>query len=120
MALVFIPGFAFLFGWVAMLLWNALMPALFGLTAVTFWQALGLVILGRLIFGGRFGRGRGHGFGPGMFHRKPRFGSPEEWRRHLRERFAEEESWQDESGRSRPEREDGEDSSGPVDERSDQ
>lgn len=90
-ALVFIPGIAFLFGWVTMLLWNALMPAVFGVTAITFWQALGLVILGRLLFGGRPGRRHGHGFGfgPGMFPRKPRFSGPDEWRSHLREKFAE-------------------------------
>lgn len=39
-------------------LWNTLMPAIFGLRAITFWQALGLFLLGRLLFG-RFG-GWGH------------------------------------------------------------
>jgi hypothetical protein len=33
-------------------LWNWLMPELFGLRAVTFWQALGLLALCRILFGG--------------------------------------------------------------------
>ena len=39
-------------------LWNWLMPAIFGLKAITFWQALGLLFLSRLLLG-RF-TGRGH------------------------------------------------------------
>lgn len=42
---------ALLFGWLVQLLWNWLMPALFHLPAVTFWQAAGLVLLSRLLFG---------------------------------------------------------------------
>lgn len=34
-------------------LWNWLMPAIFGLQPVTFWQALGLNILAWLVFHGR-------------------------------------------------------------------
>ena len=41
-----------------MSLWNWLMPEVFGLHAITFWQALGLLILSRLLLG-RF-HGRGH------------------------------------------------------------
>jgi len=40
------------FGFVVMHLWNFLMPALFGFQLITFWQSLGLMILGRLLFGG--------------------------------------------------------------------
>ena len=43
--------FAVLFGYVVMLLWNWLMPAIFGLTIIKFWQAVGLVILARIFFG---------------------------------------------------------------------
>lgn len=54
------------FGALTMRLWNALMPPLFGLHALTFWQAVGLLVLCRLLFG-RFGKpGGGAGFGPGM------------------------------------------------------
>ena len=45
---------------VVMSLWNWLMPALFvGVKAVTFWQALGLLVLSRLLFGGFHRHGGG-------------------------------------------------------------
>jgi len=40
---------------IVMLLWNFLMPGIFGLTTISFWQALGLFALARILFGG-FGR----------------------------------------------------------------
>jgi hypothetical protein len=40
------------FGFVVMSLWNWLMPALFGWRLISFWQALGLVILSKILFGG--------------------------------------------------------------------
>ena len=45
-------------GEVVMHLWNWLAPALFGLRQITFWQALGLLALCRILFGG-FGLGGG-------------------------------------------------------------
>ena len=45
-------------GGVVMLLWNWLAPALFGLRLITFWQAIGLLALCRILFGG-FGLGGG-------------------------------------------------------------
>jgi len=54
----FAVAFVILFGFVIMQLWNALMPALFGLRAITFWQGLGILILSKILFGGfRGGRG---------------------------------------------------------------
>jgi hypothetical protein len=44
--------FAWIGGEVVMHLWNWLAPALFGLPAITFWQALGLLALCRILFGG--------------------------------------------------------------------
>jgi hypothetical protein len=41
-----------LFGFVVMSLWNWLMPALFGLRLIGFWQALGLLVLSKILFGG--------------------------------------------------------------------
>ncbi len=41
-----------------MWLWNALMPKIFGLTTITYWQGVGLAVLGRLLLGG-FGGGGG-------------------------------------------------------------
>ncbi|HTQ36701.1 MAG TPA: hypothetical protein VMH77_06670 [Steroidobacteraceae bacterium] len=49
-------------GFFTMQLWNWLVPALFAGPVVTYWQALGLLVLARLLFGLR-GHGRGH-FGP--------------------------------------------------------
>jgi hypothetical protein len=49
------------FGFVVTHLWNYVMPSLFGLHMITFWQAVALVILGKLLFGGfRPGRGGMH------------------------------------------------------------
>jgi len=46
----------FIGGEVVRLLWNWLLPPLFGWRQVTFWQALGLLALCRILFGG-FGHG---------------------------------------------------------------
>ena len=46
------------FGAAVMLLWNWLMPALFGLAVINFWQALGILVLCRILFG-NFGGGHG-------------------------------------------------------------
>jgi len=35
-----------------MRLWNWLMPPVFGFRLITFWQALGLLVLSKLLFGG--------------------------------------------------------------------
>jgi len=47
-------------GTVVMLLWNWLLPTLFGWGQVTFWQALGILALCRILFGsfGLHGSGR--------------------------------------------------------------
>ena len=54
-------------------LWNWLMPAIFGLPHIGFWQALGLLLLSRILFGGTRGW-------PG--HRR-------DWGRHVRVRWDE-------------------------------
>lgn len=46
---------AFLFGWVVMLLWNWIMPSIFGLTTITYWQGFGIFFLAKILFG--FGGG---------------------------------------------------------------
>lgn len=48
---------AFLFGYIVMQLWNWLMPELFGLPKVGYWQAFGILLLSKIIFG--FGGGGG-------------------------------------------------------------
>jgi hypothetical protein len=61
-----------LFGLLVMALWNWLMPAIFGLTAITYWQAFGLLILSWILLGGFRG--------PGYRHHR--------WRRRMAERWA--------------------------------
>jgi hypothetical protein len=51
--------FAFLFGWVVMLLWNWLMPDIFGLTEITYWQGWGLVLLSHILIKGGWGSSSG-------------------------------------------------------------
>ncbi|MFL6247176.1 MAG: hypothetical protein ACJ74H_14180 [Thermoanaerobaculia bacterium] len=45
------------FGFLVMSLWNWLMPAVFGVSQIHFWQALGLFFLSRILFGGFGGDG---------------------------------------------------------------
>ncbi|MBV9404352.1 MAG: hypothetical protein JO211_03340 [Acidobacteriaceae bacterium] len=56
---------------VVMMLWNALMPSLFALHAISFWQALGLLVLSKILFAG---------FRPGG-------GGGPRWRRRMMERW---------------------------------
>jgi hypothetical protein len=55
--------FVWLFGEIVMHLWNWLLPSLFGWHSITFWQALGLLVLCRILFGGfgNSGNRGGHG-----------------------------------------------------------
>lgn len=46
----------------AMLLWNTLIPDIFGLTTISFWQALGLMVLVRIFFAGIGGHQMGGGW----------------------------------------------------------
>jgi len=52
LALVAIPVFAFIGGELVKALWNWLLPPLLGLHPIGFWQALGLLALARILFGG--------------------------------------------------------------------
>ena len=47
---------ATVFSFAVMWLWNWLMPVIFGLHAISFWQALGLLVLSKILFGGFRGR----------------------------------------------------------------
>ena len=59
------------FGFVVERLWNWLVPAVFGWRSITFVQALGLLVLSKILFGG--------------FHRH---GGGRRWKRGLDERWA--------------------------------
>jgi hypothetical protein len=51
-AIVGIIVFIFVGGEVVMRLWNWLLPSLFGWHQLTFWEALGMLALCRILFGG--------------------------------------------------------------------
>jgi hypothetical protein len=59
--LLFMVVACFVFGFVTLHLWNWLMPGIFGLRVITFWQALGLVLLSKILFGGFHKHGGGGG-----------------------------------------------------------
>ncbi len=61
------------FGAGVMALWNWLMPAIFGLHTITFWQAMGVLLLSKILFGGFRG-------GPGAHTH---------WRHRMMERWVE-------------------------------
>jgi hypothetical protein len=65
--------FAFAFGWLVMILWNHLMPSLFGLNTITYLQSVGLLVLAKLLFGG-FGHPAGHPHKDHPHHLKRAFG----------------------------------------------
>jgi hypothetical protein len=56
---LFAPLLVAILGLVVKSLWNWLTPALFGWHLITFWQAVGILILSKILFGGlRGGSGR--------------------------------------------------------------
>jgi hypothetical protein len=63
--------FVTVFGFVVMRLWNWLMPVLFGWHSINFWQAVGILVLSKILFGGF----RGHP------------GGRMKWRRRMMERW---------------------------------
>jgi hypothetical protein len=61
--------FVFVFGFITMTLWNWIVPPVFNGNVISFWQALGLLLLSKILFGG-FGGGRWGGRGAmGWKHR---------------------------------------------------
>jgi hypothetical protein len=64
--IVFVPiamaAGLFVFGSLVMLLWNAILPEVFGVVAITFWQAIGILLLSKILFGGFPGRHDKRGF----------------------------------------------------------
>ena len=56
-AAVAVAAFSFL----VMTLWNVLMPGIFAVHTITFWQALGLLVLSKILFGGFRPNGGGGG-----------------------------------------------------------
>lgn len=94
MGLAFIAIFAAVIA-VVMLLWNAVIPSVIGWSAINYWQAAGLLILSRILFGkfGRPGGHRGH-FGKrckhedhGRLHERLHNMSREERKEYIRDRM---------------------------------
>ncbi|HEX4963226.1 MAG TPA: hypothetical protein VF173_20515 [Thermoanaerobaculia bacterium] len=71
------------FGLLVMSLWNWLMPTLFGVRAITFWQAWGVLILSRILLGSFHGRSHDRRWRARLINRWEQM-SPEE-----REKFRE-------------------------------
>jgi hypothetical protein len=65
--------FLAVFTFFVMRLWNWLTPALFGWHVITYWQALGILVLSKILFGG--------------FRGRPGGGGDWRWRRRMMERW---------------------------------
>jgi hypothetical protein len=74
--IIVLIGITFGFGMGTMYLWNWLVPELFSGPVITFWQAIGLLVLSKILFWG-FGRG---------CHCGNRHGGP--WRPYWKEKWA--------------------------------
>jgi hypothetical protein len=82
------------FGWVTMALWNWLVPELFHGPVINYWQALGLLVLSKILFSGLGKKSHGsHGTGPYWKHRfYEKFsnmpaGQREEFKRRMKEKW---------------------------------
>jgi magnesium-transporting ATPase (P-type) len=67
---------ALLFGLLVMLLWNWIMPEVFGLKPLTYWQSWGIVLLAHILF-------KAGGKADHSYHKA----RDEEWKDRFRERF---------------------------------
>ena len=67
--LIFI-GLFFLAGYVVMLLWNSILPEITSAQPVNYWQAMGLLVLCRILFGGFKNSGYGHRHKPAHWREK--------------------------------------------------
>ena len=83
-------GAVAIMGFVVRFLWNYTVPELFGLKEISFWQAVALVILTRILFGS-FGKGpygrRGRRFGPPPGLKEKLMNMSEEERQHFKEQM---------------------------------
>jgi len=72
---------ALILGFAVMWLWNWLMPPIFGLTTITFWQAWGLVVLSHILFK--------------SFPHHDKHSHDDRWKNHFKEKFCQEKVPQD-------------------------
>lgn len=68
---LFILAGILLLPYIVMLLWNGILPAVIGVKAITYWQAVGIFILSKILFGG------------------PKFGGPNHKRNRIKQHFKE-------------------------------
>jgi len=94
-AILFI-GLFLLANYVLMRLWNWLMPDLFDLATIDYWQALGILVLAKIIFGfggGDSGKSKKKSKGKKHFKKDHKCGS---WRRDFSEWELYDEFWKEE------------------------
>lgn len=65
--------FALIIGALIMVLWNWLMPVIFGLGIITYWQGFGIALLARLLFGGMGHKGHSEKMDPHMHASKHKY-----------------------------------------------
>lgn len=79
---------------VVMILWNVLMPVLFNLPTIKFWQAAGFLILSRLLFGtGRFHGPWSHSYKRSYLREKISKMTPEERKEYFKKMHLMRHSW---------------------------
>lgn len=87
-----IAALAALFGWIVMSLWNGVLVPVLGVKIITFWQALGILVLSRILVGG-FGSGSKRSDSGWYWKKKWMRMTPEEktqFREKWRQRFGDE------------------------------
>lgn len=90
LAILGILLFIFIGGELVMHLWNWLLPTLFSWRQITFWQALGILALCRILFGGLGSHGSGRSHMRRRMEERFEHMTPEErerCRQRMRERF---------------------------------
>lgn len=98
--IVLAPVFIFGFSAIVMWLWNALLPDILGVNPVTYWQAMGILVLSKILFG-NFGGG-------GSKHKSHNFNSKnkfrQKWRNMTEEERAEfKQQWKERCGKQNKE-----------------
>lgn len=96
---VFVLGFVALLTWAVQCLWNRVLVDVVSVHLITYWQALGLLALSKILFGGFPGRcGCGPGFRDRMMAKKWASMDPEQrerMREEMRRRFGDWPRWEE-------------------------
>lgn len=89
--ILFPPLLLFAITGIVMWLWNLLLPEIIGVKAINFWQAMGILVLSKILFGGihgKFGHKNCHFRHADMHHQKMCEMSDED-KEKLKEKFKE-------------------------------